>query len=455
MINLNKIKEIHFVGIGGIGMSGLAFMALDLGIKVTGSDEKENKQIQELSKMGAHISIGHNKDNIKDQDLVVLSSAIKKDNPEVILANEKKINCLKRAEFLNLLMQNKKQILVAGSHGKTTTTSFLAHSFNELHLNPSYFVGGILNASNKNFQLGNGNYFISEADESDGSFLSYNPSLAIITNIDTDHLDYYKNYEALVDSFSHFAKKVLKNNGKIIMSAQDKNMDKFKSFLEGNLVTFGFANNSVCEDVDYLIFDVINNEGDCEFKIKHKQDVTNINIKLFGEHNILNATAAFALLNELGFLKTDISRALQSFTGVGRRLEKIQNKYFDVIDDYAHHPTEINEILKTIRLYKRKFKVLFEPHRFTRTKEFFNEFVDVLKNDELFILPIYSASEAFDESMSSEKLCEEINKLSGHATFLNSYEELYKFFTPGYLHLIMGAGPISVKTRKYLENYEP
>lgn len=453
MFGINKNFSIHFIGIGGIGMSGIAEILLNLGYKVSGSDISTGEVVQRLKGLGAKIYSEHKSTNIKDSQIVVYSSAIKEDNPEYEYAIKNQIPLIKRAEMLAELMRLKHGIAVAGSHGKTTTTSFLAAIFNFANMDPTHIIGGVVKNLGGNAKKGNGEILIAEADESDGSFLYLNPIHSIITNIDDDHLDFYKTRENIVEAFVDFANKI-PFYGRIALNAHDENTAKVISKIKRPYIVFAIeGKKTFLEEVDYWAQNIRYENDGTFFEIKNDTEITNVKINLIGEHNVLNALAAFSISHQLITDKDVLARGLAYFEGVARRLEKIYDNKLLILDDYAHHPTEINETLLAVKKYGKRVVVIFEPHRFSRTKDFWNEFVEAfVEENEVYILPIYPASEKPISYIDSEILVKNINEKGGHAKFLNSHDAMLDVFKKyqedkDIILLTLGAGPISYKAK--------
>ena len=438
-------KYYHFIGIAGIGMSGIAHLLLKNGYRVSGSDLRENKITEELKKMGARIFTGHSGDNIDGQDAVVYSSAIKEDNCEFQKARKSGIALLKRAQALAELMQEKKAITVAGSHGKTTTTSLASYMLLEAGLSPTVAVGGILNNINANAHFGEGEFFVAEADESDGSFLSYNPKYSIITNIDREHLDYYHNYENQLEAFSSFIKGT-KQGGCVFACSDDLNLLNLIKNYKGRYLLFGFGNEADIYAKN-ISFGGLTSEFDCFLKDKH---VFRFHLSLGGKHNISNSLAVIALGLELGIDLECIRRALKNYKGAGRRLEiKHKNGKYLVIDDYAHHPSEIKATLSAISELNAKRKVvIFQPHRFSRTKLLLNDFAASFSQaDYLIVTDIYAASEQPIEGVNSEGLARKIkdhykNKEVIYLPKENITAHILSIMREGDLIITLGAGDI-------------
>ena len=398
-IELAKTEIIHFVGIGGIGMSGLALIMKGLGFKVQGSDISSNKNIERLKKNKIKVYISHNKKNIQKSTILVISSAIKQSNSEIIKAKEKQLPIYKRGDMLaHVVSLLKRNIVVSGSHGKTTTTSLVSGIFSKAKLDPTIINGGVLNSFNNSAKLGKSDWCILESDESDGSFVNMSPTYSIITNIDQEHMDYYKTMNNLKQLFIKFIEKT-PSFGKSFICLDDKNNKEIVKKLKiNNYYTYGTDNNS-----QFCIKNISQSKEFSKFNINIKLPgkknfiINNIKIPLLGHHNIRNATAAAAVASTIGISKKIIKEALKEFKGVQRRFNKIfAFKEATFFDDYAHHPTEIKELLKGVRhVYKKEDIVcVFQPHRISRLKDLKKEFSSSFKNANSVILcPIYSAGE--------------------------------------------------------------
>ena len=426
-MNFKKIKHIHFIGIGGSGMIGIARVLLKKGYKVSGSDITETHELKKLKKNGAKVYIGHDQANIKNVNLVVVSSAIDLKNPEIIEARKSSITIIPRAEMLGSLMKGYESIAIAGSHGKTTTTSMVAEIFTVGLLSPTYVVGGKVLSTDENSDLGEGRYLIAEADESDGSFIHLQPDIAVLTNIDDDHLVHYdNNFENLLNSFIRFSENV-PFYGYLIVNIDDKNIKKISKRISRKQISFGKS-----AQADYQILEPSFDKGIHLFKIKNNEKIYKFKIQLPGIHNVYNAAAAIAVSMEEGVSLTAIRKGIHQFTGVGRRYEKhklsINSLSKILIDDYGHHPIEV---LSTIKAYKEEFPkkrmlMIFQPHRFSRTAQLFNDFIKVLKKvDSLLILDIYAASEKPIKGIDSRTIVETL-KQQGHkdVTYLKNHDDI-------------------------------
>ena len=456
MLGLAKNLRLHFIGIGGIGMSGIAEVLTDLGYHVSGSDLQNSSVTEHLQEKGATIYLGHKAENVEDASLIVCSSAIDTKNPEIRRAQELNIPIIKRAEMLAELMRLKYGIAIAGSHGKTTTTSLVATIFKEAELDPTHIIGGIVHNLGGNAKKGDGQFLIAEADESDGSFLFLNPILSVVTNIDNDHLDHYGSEDNIQAAFVEFVNKV-PFYGRVVLNAQDANTQKVKHKIKRPMLWFGVAKKSdELVEWDYGASDLIESPEGVQFDLYEKgEKVTRLTLTIPGLHNVKNALAAVAISREVGIDYKVIESALKKFTGVGRRLEKLYKKDdFLIIDDYGHHPTEIAATLTTLRsVYPtHRLLVVFEPHRYTRTRQLWSEFKRSFNCvDEAYIAPIYAASEAPIEGVTSERLVQEMKEDGMKASYLPSLDHMKDLILANKdsktLIVTLGAGAISKKMR--------
>jgi len=455
---LAKTEIIHFVGIGGIGMSGLALIMKGLGFKVQGSDINSNKNIERLKKNKIKVNIGHNKKNIQKSTILVISSAIKQSNSEIIRAKEKQLPIYKRGDMLaHVVSLLKRNIVVSGSHGKTTTTSLVSGIFSKAKLDPTIINGGVLNSFNNSAKLGKSDWCILESDESDGSFVNMSPTYSIITNIDQEHMDYHKTMNNLKQLFIKFIEKT-PSFGKSFICLDDKNNKEIVKKLKiNNYYTYGTDNNS-----QFCIKNISQSKEFSKFNINIKLPgkknfiINNIKIPLLGHHNIRNATAAAAVASTIGISKKIIKEALKEFKGVQRRFNKIfvfrEATFFD---DYAHHPTEIKELLKGVRhVYKKEDIVcVFQPHRISRLKDLKKEFSSSFKNANSVILcPIYSAGEKLKLGFNYLNFAKTIIKNSKVNVFLIKNEnQLARYVKQNIwgkkIVIGMGAGSISAWMR--------
>ena len=397
-IELAKTEIVHFVGIGGIGMSGLALIMKGMGFKIQGSDISLNKNIERLKKNKIKVTIGHQKKNVNKATILVVSSAIKKNNPEVLSAKNKQLPIYKRGDMLAHIVSLTKNIVVAGSHGKTTTTSLVASIFSKTKLDPTIINGGVLNSFDNSARLGKSNWCILESDESDGSFIKVPTTYSIITNIDREHMDYYKSIDKLKELFQNFIEKV-PSFGKSFICIDDKNNNQIvKKIKNKNYYTYGVDKNS-----QFQIKNVFQSRSFSKFNLdirlpgKKQTYIKNITIPLLGLHNIRNSTAAAAVAITIGIPKDTIKQGLKEFKGVQRRFNKIFNyRETEFYDDYAHHPTEIEEVLNGVKKAYNKEDIIciFQPHRISRLKDLRKEFSSSFKKANSVVLcPVYSAGE--------------------------------------------------------------
>ena len=441
-----KKYHIHFVGIGGIGMSGIAELLLNLGYRVSGSDVKSSDITDRLKTMGGTIFKGHAAENIKGADVVVVSSAIDPENPEVQSAGQASIPVIPRAEMLAELMRLKYSIAIAGAHGKTSTTSIVASVLAEGGLDPTVVIGGKLKSIGSNAVLGEGDFIVAEADESDGSFLKYSPTIAVVTNIDNEHLDFYADLDAIKTVFLNFLDRI-PFYGLAVLCLDNEPIQDLIPQMKKRYTTYGMTSQA-----DFQIRDVESGQQRSRFDIYHRGNKMGmINLNLPGIHNVYNATASIAVGVELNIAFDQIKKALETLEGVQRRLEiKGESNGVIVIDDYGHHPTEIKVTLETIEenWQNRRKVVVFQPHRYSRTRALFDEFSRAFyQSDVLVVLPIYAASEKKIKGVNSQKLCEEI-KAHGHKEvifadgFKAALSHLKQTLQPGDVLLTLGAGDV-------------
>ena len=400
----SKLNNIHFIGIGGSGMCGIAEVLFNLGYKVSGSDNSSSANTMRLEKLGISVSYDHKSENLETVEMVVRSTAILDDNPEIIEAKRRLIPVLARAEMLSSLMNNKRGIAVAGTHGKTTTTSLIASIMSHAQLDPTFINGGIINSFNSSAQLGKGQYLIAEADESDQSFLLLQPSISVITNIEPDHLvNYDNNFDNLKVAFLEFIKK-LPFNGVSIVCGDDEVVNELKTSFQRSHISYGFNKEN-----DYVLSDYKSDGKKSSFKLTAGKISIDLTLNMLGKHNALNAAAAVVLCLQEEIPEALIKESLKNFMGINRRMQilgerKLKDSSTVFIDDYGHHPTEIKKTIEAIRdsYPDHNLKMVFQPHRYTRTKDLFDDFVEVLKNvDDLLLLNIYSAGEEPIEDIDS------------------------------------------------------
>jgi len=448
-----KDKRIHFIGIGGIGMSGIAWLCLKQGAKVSGSDVKPSRITEKLKAEGASIYIGHEKGNLGKPDLVVYSSAITFQNPELSAAVYSGIPSWQRGVFLSQLMKEKTSIAVTGAHGKTTTSSLILTMLYELGYEPSGMIGAVIERFNGNALLGKGKYFVTEADESDGSFLSLTPAYGVITNIDAEHLDFYSDMKQIFQAYLQFANNI-PDDGVLVCCGDDVNTRKILPEIKKRVLTYGFKSSNTLYAEDANFHDTAG-EFRCIYK-KHKLGSVKLNIP--GKHNILNAMAAILVGLDIGIDFDKIKSALGKYEGAQRRFQiKAEIDDILIIDDYAHHPTEIKATLEACTWLKRKrILAVFQPHRYTRTKFLWKEFANSFTNtDSIILTDIYPASEQPIYGVTTKCIYDEIVKLrKKNVVYLpkeNISQHLLKITKPGDLVIIMGAGDINRLASEFAE----
>jgi len=440
-----RITKIHMVGIGGSGMSGIAEVLLNLGYEISGSDLSSGPGPARLKNLGARVFVGHKARNLGDAQVLVKSTAVGEDNPEVIAARKNNIPVIPRAEMLAELMRLKTGIAVAGTHGKTTTTSFLGTIFKEAGIDPTVIIGGKLNSYGSSALPGTGEYFIAEADESDGSFLCLKPIMNIVTNVDADHLDFYNDLDEIKESFVTFMNSI-PFYGINVVCGDDPGVLSLLQRIKRPVMTFGLGRDN------YIRAEILSASAGPEFNVFLNGEFwARVRLTHPGIHNILNSLAAIGISIHCGLSKNDILLGLATFGGVGRRFETkgIKNQVL-VVDDYAHHPTEIRATIETARMCHpdRRLVVLFQPHRFTRTKALFGDFCrELAKTDILLLTEIYPASESPIPGVNAQSLAQGIRQIS--RTDIQYFESLETardnlgdILNPGDLFLTMGAGNV-------------
>ena len=434
-----KIEKIHFVGIGGIGMSGIAEVLLNLGYKVSGSDLRASEITERLAGLGAEIGIGHSAVNLRNVNVVVISSAVHDDNPEVIEAKRLHVPVIPRAEMLAELMRMKYGIAIAGTHGKTTTTSMAASILGHAGIDPTIVIGGKLNAIGTNARLGQGEFLLAEADESDGSFLVLSPTIAVVTNVDADHLDHYSGIEEIKDTFAEFINKV-PFYGLAVLCLDDENIREILPRVKKRYITYGLS-----AQADIRATHVIHDGFSTSFVAHYKgYRLGEVKFSMPGAHNVLNALACIAIGLELDLPFITIQEGFAKFSGVGRRFTvKGEPNGIMIVDDYGHHPAEIRATLAAARLGwpERRIVAVFQPHRYTRTKELFGDFVTAFYDAEVLILTdIYAAGEQPIEGATSERLAHEVLRHGQkNVTWIADREKI-----PGHLAEIVKSGDIVI-----------
>lgn len=449
MSDIEEGSSVHFIGIGGISMSGLAQIVLKQGYKVTGSDWNESTITKKLEDMGADIVYGHNSVNergILNASVVVHTAAAKPDNPEMIFAKANDKRIIDRAEFLGAIMKGYKHAVgVSGTHGKTTTTSMLAHALVGAELDPTISIGGELELIGGNIRTGSSDYFVTEACEYTNSFLKFYPTIALITNIEEDHLDFFSGIDEIIESFRRFAY-LTKDIGYVVAMGADKNIQTaLKNADDLNIITYGLENQ-----FDYYAENIVYHAGFPSFDVmKNSNKLCHIKLNVPGEHNILNTLATIAVCELSGVNAEVAARGIESFKGTHRRFEK---KGFlngaIVIDDYAHHPTEIKATLEAAKKFPHnKLWCVFQPHTYSRTRTLWTEFTEAFDNtDELILTHIYAAREQYDGETSAEKLAADIKKRGINARYIDDFSDIAAFLKDnvkeGDIVFTMGAGDV-------------
>ncbi len=447
-------KNVHFIGIGGISMSALAEILLSRGFNVSGSDASDSALLNRLAAKGAKVHLGHDSSYVDNADLVVYTAAIKPDNPEMQETLRKNLPLLQRAELLGQIMQTfPMSIGVSGSHGKTTTTSMVSMAMLKAGLDPTILLGGELNDLGGNVRIGHSPYFITEACEYVGSFLHFHPYIAVILNIDMDHLDYFRDIEHIYDTFLKYAK-LVPPDGYVVGCIDDPLVEKLMSEVSCNTISYGISKKADL-NAETLEFDA---NACASFTARYKgQILGNLSLKVPGRHNIYNALATLAAMCALDTPLNEVIEALEQYTGTKRRFEYKGNyKGITIIDDYAHHPAEITATLSTARnLPYNKIWCVFQPHTYTRTKKLFNEFVTALSGiDHVIITDIYSAREKDTKEIHSRDLSDALSKTGENCTYMSSFDEIAEYIDknahPGELVMTMGAGDVHVVGEKLL-----
>jgi len=445
MYRKGKIQHIHFVGIGGIGMSGIAEVLHNLGYHISGSDLKETEVTRRLHTLGCEICYGHRKENVKEADVVVVSSAIRNGNPEVEVAEQRLIPVIPRAEMLAELMRMKYGVAIAGTHGKTTTTSLIATVLAAGGLDPTVVIGGRLNSIGSNARLGQGEYLVAEADESDGSFLKLMPTIAVVTNIDPEHLDYYHDIEEIKETFLGFLDKI-PFYGLAVLCLDHPNIQSLIPKLKKRFITYGLTTQADFQAKE-IVFEGLSTSFDV---IHHHQEIGRLKIRMPGLHNVYNSLATLATAFELDIPFKTVQETLRDFSGIQRRFQiKGEKKGILIVDDYAHHPVEIMATLKAARSgWERRIVAVFQPHRYTRTQALFHEFLTAFNDANVLILTdIYPAGEDRIEGVEAKALFEGIREY-GHkdVTYVPDKKEivdhLLRIITRGDLVITLGAGDI-------------
>ncbi len=454
---MRQVRHIFFVGIGGAGMGGIAEVLLNEGYRVSGSDIQANNMTARLQTLGATVHIGHNAENVDGVNVVVVSSAIDNTNPEIQAANEHRIPIIRRAEMLAEIMRFRHGIAIAGTHGKTTTTSLIATIFAHAGLDPTYVIGGLLNGAGTNAKLGSSRYLIAEADESDASFLHLQPMISVVTNIEADHMETYDgDFQKMQDTFIQFLHN-LPFYGRAIVCGDDTVIRGLESRIGRNTLTYGLdpENDVRATDIHAL-------PGSMQFTV-HREGLAplSVNLNLAGIHNVLNALAAIAVATDEGISDQHIQQALAEFEGIGRRFETLGNfackgGEVTLLDDYGHHPTEVKATLAAAKANwpGRRIVMIFQPHRYSRTRDLYEDFVEVLSDvDSLLMLDVYAASESPIEGADSRALCRSIRARGQiEPIYVGETQKLAALLEsalqPGDVLLTQGAGSVGSLARE-------
>jgi UDP-N-acetylmuramate--alanine ligase len=451
-----QIKKIHLIGIGGSGMSGLALVLKNLGFEISGSDINKTALTEFLKEKGIKVYYEHSEKNIKNADVVIYSSAIPPSNPELVYAKNLGIPVIPRAEMLGELMRIKYSIAVSGTHGKTTTTSLIAHILELAKKDPTVIIGGRILSMNSGAKLGKGDYLVCEADESDKSFLMLFPTIAVVTNIEPEHLDYYGDLTSLKNAFLEFLNKV-PFFGFCVINEDDSNLKEIKNLIKRRVLSFGFSN-----EADYQIKNIKLHKDFSSFEIfKGNEKWISIKIPLLGIHNVFNATAAVVVASELGIKKTKIKKSLESFEGIERRLEKKGEKNGVIFyDDYAHHPTEIKMTLKALRQRypTNRIIAIFQPHRYTRTFYLWESFGEAFREADITVITeIYPANEAPIPGVTGKLIYEAVisKEKDKEIYYRETFEGIFNLITQKVqkddVVITLGAGNIKELCEKFLK----
>lgn len=455
---MGRIRRIHFVGIGGAGMSGIAEVLVNQGYEVSGSDLQESPATERLRRLGVSVFLGHAAEQIAKADVVVKSSAVEDGNAEIAAAHGRRIPVVPRAEMLGELMRYRRGIAIAGTHGKTTTTSLLTAIYQAAELDPTFVIGGLLESAGAHARLGASDAIIVEADESDASFLHLQPMLAVVTNIDADHMSTYgHDFARLQDTFVEFVHR-LPFYGTVVLCLDDPVVRRLLPRLSRPMLTYGFA-----KQADYRA-EAMQADGRCwRFRVRRPNGRRPLDIALAapGRHNVQNALAAIAVATDEGISDRAIQQGLAGFAGVGRRFQvfdgvRVGAAETTLVDDYGHHPTEIEAVLRTARQIwpKRRFLMTYQPHRFSRTRDLYDDFVRVLAGvDQLLLIDVYPAGEAPIAGADGRALCRGIRDAgAGHPVFANDPDEAFRLLQGmvcnGDLLLVQGAGNVSEISRR-------
>lgn len=459
---MRRIRRIHFIGIGGAGMSGIAEVLHNQGYQISGSDLRQSAVVERLQSLGMTVHIGHSKANVEGADVIVVSSAIDKQNPEILYAQEHRVPIVPRAEMLAELMRYRHSIAVAGTHGKTTTTSLIASLLAEGGMDPTFVIGGLLNSAGTNAKLGGSRYLVAEADESDASFLHLQPMLSVVTNIDMDHMTTYEgDFSRLKETFIQFLHN-LPFYGLAVVCIDDPNVREIMPAIGRPIVTYGLD-----ESADYRAVDIEHNNLTMRFTAKRPGDLADLDIQLNipGQHNVLNALAAIAVATDEGVPDQAICSALSKFSGVGRRFQ-INGEFATgrgkvlLVDDYGHHPREVKATIDTARASwpDRRLVMIYQPHRYTRTRDLYEDFVQVLSEvDLLLLMEVYPADEEPIAGADSRNLCRSLRQRGQvDPIFIDHGEDVLSLLADvlqdGDVLLTQGAGNIGALATKLAQS---
>lgn len=441
-----RVRSVHFVGIGGVGMSGIAQVLLEHGFAVSGSDQRPGEATEDLQRRGATVFIGHDASHVRGADVVVYSSAVRPDNPEVTEAQRLQVPVIRRAEMLGELMRIKEGVAIAGSHGKTTTTSLLATVLRAANLKPTVVIGGRLNALGSGAESGEGDLLVAEADESDGSFLHLSPTISVITNLDPEHLDHFGSLDRVKDAFVTFANRV-PFYGLVVACLDHPNVQSILPLIEKRVATYGFG-----AQADYRAFRPEQEGLQSRFEVHRRgEDLGAFEVRMPGVHNVLNALATIAVADELRVDHDVVREALRTFAGVQRRFSVLgQGRGVTVVDDYGHHPAEVRVTLQAARrAYGGRIVVVFQPHRYSRTRDLFGELTVAFNEaDRLLLLDVYAAGEEPVPGADSVTLCQAIGEhghraVSYHPSMDDALGALVDELQPGDVVITMGAGDVT------------
>ena len=443
---LENIKKLHFVGIGGVGMSAIAEVMLDKGYEISGSDLSDSEVVQKLRSKGAVIYKGHNASNVEGKEAIVLSSAIHQDNPELVQAKKLGLKIFHRSDILAYLLNAVKGIAVAGAHGKTTTSSMISVVLEHAKVDPTIIIGGFVDYLDGNAKLGKSDYLVAEADESDGSFLKFYPHISVVTNIEDDHMDHYGSMENIIKAFVQFIQNLDKENGLAVLCFDNENIRNIAPKVDRKYISYALEH-----EADYTATDIMTDGPHTTFSVVYKgENLGKVTVNVPGRHNVLNALATIAVCRQLGLSMQEIADGFTAFVGTKRRFQtKFRNNDVWIVDDYAHHPTEIQTTIKAAKQTKpNRLVVAFQPHRYTRTQLLREEFGSCFKGADVLILTdIYAASEDPIPGISGKTIVDEVKKQTGvDAVYIEKLADIAPWLKnhtqKGDLIITMGAGNI-------------